>query len=463
MDFGALPPEVNSGRMYTGAGPGPMLAAAAAWDALAGDLSSIAASYQSVITELTGEPWRGPAATSMSAAAAPHATWMHTSAVQAQHASSQARAVTAAYESAFAATVPPAVIEANRAALMALVATNFLGQNSPAIAANHAHYAEMWAQDASAMYDYAGTTATATTLTPFTDPYENSNSAGPTAASADQSGGDGSSSSIPDLLQSLSGGSSSDGLFNPLEMLNNALEGSELYQAAGPVVSSVGGLVGTVFAPGFAAMAPAFYMLPLIAQAASKIGGVAGGMLASSPDGAGETLVGSSGTGLSAGLGNATAPPGSGRPAAAASLGRAAAVGGLSVPQTWGTPQVQLASAASSLPQAGPGGLPATAPAGVGGVPPVGPIGSVVNAPQSSQPRLKTASGFKVIPELGRAPDPQAGTPGWPTKPTRSNPGDSGALSEHERDEFDDLRKEFAELAVERDTVARLIEEATRK
>ncbi len=36
MDFGALPPEINSGRMYCGPGSGPMLAAAAAWDG--GDL-----------------------------------------------------------------------------------------------------------------------------------------------------------------------------------------------------------------------------------------------------------------------------------------------------------------------------------------------------------------------------------------------------------------------------------------
>jgi PPE-repeat protein len=39
-----------------------------------------------------------------------------------------------------------------------LVATNFLGQNTPAIAATEAQYAEMWAQDAAVMADLAGAT-----------------------------------------------------------------------------------------------------------------------------------------------------------------------------------------------------------------------------------------------------------------------------------------------------------------
>ncbi|MBS2064851.1 PPE family protein, partial [Klebsiella pneumoniae] len=64
--------------------------------------------------------------------------------------------------------VPPPVVVANRALLVALVATNFFGQNTPAIAATEAQYAEMWAQDAAAMYAYAGSAAIATELTPFT-------------------------------------------------------------------------------------------------------------------------------------------------------------------------------------------------------------------------------------------------------------------------------------------------------
>ena len=65
-----------------------------------------------------------------------------------------------------------------------LVATNFLGINTAAIMATEAQYAEMWAQDAGAMYGYAGSSAAAATLTPFTPPRQNTNPAGLAAQSA---------------------------------------------------------------------------------------------------------------------------------------------------------------------------------------------------------------------------------------------------------------------------------------
>lgn len=74
MDFGILPPEVNSGRMYAGPGAGPMLAAAAAWDGLAAGLESTAHSYESVLLELA-KGWTGPSATAMASAASPYASW----------------------------------------------------------------------------------------------------------------------------------------------------------------------------------------------------------------------------------------------------------------------------------------------------------------------------------------------------------------------------------------------------
>ena len=190
MDFGMLAPEINSGLMYTGPGAGPMIAAAAAWDGLAGQLHSTAGSYSSVISGLIAG-WLGPASATMAAAAAPYAAWMSATAVQAEQTASQARAAAAAYETAFLATVPPPVIVANRSLLASLIATNILGQNTPAIAATDAHYAEMWAQDAAAMYGYAGSSATASQLTPFSPPPQTTNptgTAGQAAAVAHASG-----------------------------------------------------------------------------------------------------------------------------------------------------------------------------------------------------------------------------------------------------------------------------------
>ncbi|OHV00790.1 PPE family protein, SVP subgroup [Mycobacterium talmoniae] len=177
MDFALLPPEINSARMYAGPGSGPILAAAAAWDGLAAELGAAAASYQSVVSSLTGQ-WLGPSSMAMSTAAAPYVAWMNATAAQAEQAASQAKAAATAYETAFAMTVPPPVIAANRAQLMTLIATNFLGQNTAAIAATEAQYGEMWAQDTAAMYGYAGGAAAATALTPFTPPKQNTNPGG---------------------------------------------------------------------------------------------------------------------------------------------------------------------------------------------------------------------------------------------------------------------------------------------
>jgi PPE-repeat protein len=184
MDFGLLPPEINSARIYAGPGSAPMLAAAASWDSLAAELSTTAEEYGSVLLNLTTVHWRGPASVSMQAAAATYMRWLHTTAEQARQTAIQARAAAAAFEQAHAMTVPPPVVAANRALLGILLATNFLGQNTAAIAATEAEYIEMWAQDATAMYGYAASSAAATQLAPFAPPEQTTNPAGLTAQSA---------------------------------------------------------------------------------------------------------------------------------------------------------------------------------------------------------------------------------------------------------------------------------------
>jgi PPE-repeat protein len=236
MDFGIYPPEINSGRMYTGPGSGPMMAAAQAWGSLADELYTAAGAYQSVVSELTSGSWSGPSSTAMSAAGATYVEWLSATAAQAEETATQARAAAAGYEAAFAMTVPPAEIAANRSLLAMLVATNFLGMNTPAIATTEAQYAEMWAQDAVAMYGYAGSSAAATALTPFTSPHQNTDQSG-TASQAAAVGqamtapaGNAQSivsnvpqtlSAVPDALQSLSTSAQSTSLLNLLGLINN--------------------------------------------------------------------------------------------------------------------------------------------------------------------------------------------------------------------------------------------------
>src|ERR1700728_4703986 len=107
FDFGAFPPEVNSAKMYAGPGSTSLLSAAGAWNGLASELRSQAANYTSIVSNLTGEGWRGQASTAMAAAATPYTAWMNTTAAQAEQTANQAIAAALAHEGAFGMTAPP--------------------------------------------------------------------------------------------------------------------------------------------------------------------------------------------------------------------------------------------------------------------------------------------------------------------------------------------------------------------
>jgi PPE-repeat protein len=387
LDFAALPPEINSARMYSGAGSGPMLAAASAWNGLAAEMRATALSYGSVLAALTGEEWYGPASASMAAAASPYVAWMSITAAQAEETAAKAEAAAGAYEMAFAATVPPAVIAENRARLMALIATNVLGQNTPAIAATEAQYAEMWAQDAGAMYGYASSSAAATQLSTFTQPQQTTSPSALTAqsaavaqAAATQAGTQQSTlaqliSAVPNALQGLASPASSA---SPASELSSVLSGLEAWNpfAAGSAGDTAGlnGLLNmvngqdtaagqflnaniwnTIFSSGF--YMPSNTLGPFLGLASANAAGNAVG------DAAGSAL----GDALQApvsgigGLGNAVA----------AGLGNSPIIGTLSVPPSWTAPAPLAGPLASAL-----GGTPMVAPppAVAAGMPPV-PMG----------------------------------------------------------------------------------------
>lgn len=165
MDWAFFPPEINSARMYTGPGLASLLAAAGSWDALSAELASTAESYESVLAGLDLQ-WRGAAAESMAYAAARYVGWLQATAEQTKQTAMQARTAAAAYEQAYAMTVPPPVIAANRTLVASLVATNIVGQNTAAIADTEAQYADFWAQDAAAMAGYSVSSRAATTQLP---------------------------------------------------------------------------------------------------------------------------------------------------------------------------------------------------------------------------------------------------------------------------------------------------------
>ncbi len=355
MDFAMLPPEVNSGRMYAGPGSGPMVAAATAWDGLAAELQSTSASYESVISELSGGSWLGPSSASMAAAAAPYVEWMTTAAAQAEQTATQAKAAAAAYEAAFAMTVPPAVITANRTLLMTLIATNIFGQNTAAIAATETDYAEMWAQDTAAMYGYAGSSAAASTLTPFTSPPPTTNPAGAgsqavAVAQSSMSSGSRVINAIPQTLQGLASSAaanppSASALSDLLSLITVPLQ-----ILAIPLTTSAIGASATSISAAFTGVGTNFRGFEInadrdFAQGRGPYTGYGPGA-AKLP----EWFWG--------GQGSVAAPSNAAEASVSAGLGQANTVGRLSVPSAWTVAAPEIRPAAFTLPITGAAAAP---------------------------------------------------------------------------------------------------------
>ncbi|HUB57127.1 MAG TPA: PPE family protein [Mycobacterium sp.] len=406
LEFGIFPPEVNSGLMYAGPGAGPMLTASAAWNALADNLYLTAIAYGSAITDLESF-WRGPSATSMATAAAPYVSWINATAAQAEQAGAQAMAAVAAYEAAFAMTVPPVEIAANRALLLLLVATNFFGQNTPAIMATEALYAEMWAQDATAMYGYAGAASAASTFTAFTTPMATTNPAGLAGLSAavtqaaSTSAGTGvqmvsplssalsaplSSAVMPGLATAATSTSSST---SPVSSLTSLGSSSTAATAATSLVSGTASSA-SMLTSGLTTLGTAGSFLNSFGSATGAFGKGFGAF--------GATLSG----GVNSGAG-ALSSSGIGDAAVTASAGRAASLGMLSVPQGWTSAAPAFTQAGGTLPAVG--GLGPTPPVAPG-APAAGPLGApMANAAErGGGPSSPLAARYNVRPAVTQRP-----------------------------------------------------------
>ena len=346
MSFSLIPPEINSALMYSGAGSGPLLEAAAAWDGLAGDLEATATQYQTAVTNLTTGPWLGPSSARMASATAPYIAWLQSTAATAAQTGTQAKVAAAAYQTAYASMVPPPEIAANRAELATLVANNFLGQNTGAIATNEANYLDMWIQDALGMDTYQMNSQAATALPAQAAAPQVASGAVPAAAAAP-------ADTAGDALG---------------VALINAV--ADLFGFKGTALGSLGGFdawlpvtVSAIAANPTGALLPVeatYYsgmMGSLPARMFMSMGGSGGsaassgtGTLASMSDsllGNVGKLVDSKAESILGGVGGQLQKWGSGIQASLASAHHA---GGLSVPNSWHTGVPEMARAAPGLP-----------------------------------------------------------------------------------------------------------------
>lgn len=359
MNFAFYPPEVNSARMFAGPGLTSLLTAAGSWDALSAELASTAASYESVVSGLDLE-WRGPASEAMSASAARYMGWLQTTAEQTKQTAMQVRSAAAAYEQAYAMTVPPPAVAANRTLLAALIATNIMGQNTAAIAATEAQYSDYWAQDAAAMSGYAASSVAATRLPKFSSANKSTNESGLTAQSAAVTGANtnaGLNSPVSQVVSNISaqpvapaaGGTTGTGA--AASSANNAFRVLDAIQGTGVAFNApynteqfVSGIIG------------AENNLGVLAKPAAAAAQVAPALAAPALHGAT--------SGLGGGLGNVSA-----------TLARAGSIGPMSVPASWSAP---VSTRISPLDPAGFTILPGTGETVTSGYPgfPGVPVGS---------------------------------------------------------------------------------------
>jgi PPE-repeat protein len=380
VDFGAIPPEINSARMYMGPGASSFQVAASAWNGLAAELQSAAQGYGTTVTQLASDSWNGPASAAMASSAQPYIGWLQETAAQAEQAAAQAQAASAAYEQAFASTVAPPLVAANRAETAAAIQANVFGQYTSLIAQLEAQYGEMWAQDAAAMYTYAGQSATATQMTPFATPAATTNPAGTANQAA--------------AVSAVTGNSAATSSQNILSQLSSSMSG-QLQSLASPGASSAATtttpfqelfalIFGTTVLPtnlsalvtDYSPYASLFYNtegLPYfsvgmgnfgvqIAKSAGMLGGAAPAAAAPAIQGLG---------GLGAGLGGAAG--GAAAHSVSAVSGGASSIGKLAVPASWAgaTPPAAVPHGAQlvSQVQAAPEGAAAGGSNVMGGMP----------------------------------------------------------------------------------------------
>ncbi|OBB97130.1 PPE family protein [Mycobacterium sp. 852002-40037_SCH5390672] len=332
MDLFA-PPEVTSTLIHTGPGAGSLIEAAGAWQRLAVELENSVSTYASTLSSLI-ESWDGPSAMAMLQSVQPYLLWLRETAQQSAQMATSAESAASAFTVARSTVVHPSVVSANRTRLAQLLATNGFGTNTAAIAETENEYQTMWANNSAAMSRYQASSSQATTqLSQFNSPLTIANPSGTAnqqvaVSNASMLSAGDASSSAGSVLNSLNmplGFDPNSGWFSYFSTWGNQflssgfpinLLGVWAQMATAQGVQSVGGDIGSGLSEGLGAAT---------ASLSNAVKGLGAGMAPTGAMGVGVTV------------GKLTAPP--------------AVVGLLPGTQTG----VQLAAAASPLPGAEPG------------------------------------------------------------------------------------------------------------